>query len=56
MVGNLRELLLDEEGAEIRELPGAGGAENDDLDEHPPDDTSVGGLGLVSELGFPFLG
>lgn len=40
----------------MRELPGAGHAENDELDGHPPDYAPVGGLGLVSEFGFSFLG
>lgn len=51
----LRQLLLDEEGAQMRQLPGAGAAENDELDNHPSNDTGVGGLGLISELGLAFL-
>ncbi len=51
----LRQLLLDEEGAQMRQLPGAGTAENDELDNHPSNDTGVGGLGLISELGLAFL-
>lgn len=50
-----RELLLDEEGAQVGQLPGAGGAQDDELDGHPADDAGVGGLGLVSEFGFSFL-
>lgn len=51
----LRKFLLDEEGSQVRELPRAGGAQDDELDDHPPHDAGVGGLGLVSELGFPLL-
>jgi hypothetical protein len=47
----LGELLLDEEGAEVRELPCACDAKNDELDEDPANDSSVRGLGLISELG-----
>lgn len=50
----LRQLLLDEEGTQMRQLPDAGTAENDELDNHPANDTGVGGLGLVSELGLAF--
>jgi hypothetical protein len=39
----------------MRELPGAGAAEHDELDENPPDDASVCCLRLVTELGLPFL-
>lgn len=52
----LRELLLDEEGAEVGELPGGGSGEDDELDDDPTDDARVGGLRVVSELGFTFLG
>lgn len=39
----------------MRQLPGAGAAEDDELDNHPSDDAGVGRLGLISELGFAFL-
>lgn len=51
----LSELLLDEEGSEMRELPGAGDAEDDKLDDDPADDTGVCRLGLISELGLSLL-
>lgn len=54
--GALRELLLDEEGAEVGELPGGGGGEDDELDDDPADDAGVGGFRVVSELGLTFLG
>lgn len=38
------------------ELPGGGAGEDDELDDDPADDARVGGLGVVSELGFAFLG
>lgn len=37
------------------ELPCTGNAQDDELDEGPADDASVGGLGLVAELGFTLL-
>lgn len=52
---HLCELLLDEERSKVGELPGASDAEGGELDEHPADDTTVGGFGLISELGFAFL-
>lgn len=52
---DLGQLLLDEEGPQMRELPCAGSGENDDLDKHPSDGTGVGSLGLVSEFGLTFL-
>lgn len=51
----LSELLLDEEGSEMRELPGAGDAKDDKLDDDPADDTGVCRLGLISELGLSLL-
>lgn len=51
----LRKLLLDEEAAEVRKLPGAGSAEDDELQQDPADDAGVGGLGLITEFGFTFL-
>lgn len=38
------------------ELPGGGSGEDDELDDDPTDDARVGGLRVVSELGFTFLG
>lgn len=51
----LRELLLNEEGSQVGELPCTGSAQNDNLNQHPSNDTSIGGFGLVSELGLAFL-
>jgi hypothetical protein len=51
----LGELLLDEERAQMGELPGTGDAENHHLDEHPADDSAVCRLGLISELGLSLL-
>lgn len=53
--GASRQLLLDEEGAQVRELPCAGDAEHDDLDEGPAHDAGIGRLGLIAELGFALL-
>lgn len=39
----------------MRKLPCAGGSQDDDLNDHPANDTRVGRLGLVSELGLSFL-
>jgi hypothetical protein len=36
-------------------LPGAGDAEDDELDEDPPDDTGVRCFRLVTEFGLTFL-
>jgi hypothetical protein len=47
--------LLDEEGSEVGELPGAGNAEGGELDKHPANYTAVGGFGLISEFGLTFL-
>lgn len=52
---SLRKLLLDEEAAEVRKLPGAGNTEDDKLEQDPADDAGVGGLGLITEFGFAFL-
>lgn len=52
---SLRELLLDEEGPQMRQLPGASDGKHDKLDEHPSDNTGVGRLGLVAEFGFALL-
>jgi hypothetical protein len=39
----------------MRELPGASGGQNGQLDESPAHDTAVGSLGLVTELSLTFL-
>jgi len=39
----------------MRELPCAGHAEDDQLEEDPSYHARVGGLGLVAEFGFAFL-
>lgn len=39
----------------MRELPGASDAEDDELDQNPADDASVGGFGLIAEFGFALL-
>ena len=39
----------------MRELPSAGGAEDDELDNDPADNTSVCRFGLVSEFGLTLL-
>ena len=51
----LRQLLLDEEGPQVGELPCTGNSQNNELDECPADDAGVSGLGLVAELGFTLL-
>jgi hypothetical protein len=51
----LGELLLDEEGSEVRQLPCAGNSQHSELDQDPADDTVVGELGLISELGLTLL-
>jgi hypothetical protein len=33
---SLGKFLFDEEGSQVRELPGASDAEDNDLDQHPP--------------------
>ena len=52
---SLSELLLDEERTQMGELPGACAPQDSQLDEDPADDSAVGRLGLISELGFTFL-
>lgn len=52
---SLGKLLLDEEGPQMRQLPGTGDAEHGQLDQDPAHNTRVGRLGLVAELGFAFL-
>lgn len=39
----------------MRQLPGASDGKHDKLDEHPSNNTGVGGLGLVTEFGFALL-
>lgn len=39
----------------MRQLPGAGSREDDELDDGPADDARVGGFGLVTEFGLTFL-
>jgi hypothetical protein len=51
----LRQFLLDEEVAEVGELPGAGADDDDELDDDPADDAGVCEFGMVSEFGFSFL-
>ena len=51
----LSKLLLDEEGAEVGELPRAGYTQDGELDERPADDAGVGGFGLIAEFGFTLL-
>lgn len=50
-----RQLLLDEERPQVRKLPCAGTAENNELNEHPPDNTCVCSFGLIAEFGLSFL-
>jgi hypothetical protein len=52
---NLNKLLLDEESAQMRQLPRASDAEDSKLDQSPSDDAGVCALGLVAELGFALL-
>lgn len=55
LFASLCKLLLDEEGPQVGQLPGARHAEHDELDQDPSDHTRVGALGLIAELGFAFL-
>lgn len=52
----LSKLLLDEEGAQVGELPRAGYTQDGELDERPAHDAGVGCFGLVAEFGFALLG
>ena len=54
-VVKLSQFLLDEEGAEMRQLPSAGHGEDDELDQSPTDDSGVGGFGLIAEFRFSIL-
>lgn len=49
------ELLLDEERPQMGQLPSTRSSQNHQLDQHPPNDTGVCSLGLVSEFSFSFL-
>lgn len=49
------ELLLDEKGAQVGKLPSTRNTDDEELDDDPANDAAVGGLGLVSELGFSLL-
>lgn len=51
----LSKLLLDEEGAQMRQLPDAGDTENNELDKCPANDARVCVFGLVAEFGFALL-
>ena len=51
----LRELLLDEESAQMRQLPCASDTEDDELDHGPSNNAGVCSLRLVAELSFAFL-
>lgn len=48
-------LLLNKERTQMRELPSAGGAEDDELNDDPSNDAGVGRLGLISEFGLSLL-
>ena len=39
----------------MRQLPRAGDTQDGELDQNPADDTGIGRLGLVPELGLSFL-
>jgi hypothetical protein len=51
----LGQLLLDEEGSEMRELPGASDAKHNELNNDPSNNAGVCRLGLISELGLSLL-
>jgi hypothetical protein len=51
----LCELLLDKEGPQMRQLPGARRGEHRQLDQNPPHHARVGALGLIAKFGFTFL-
>lgn len=52
---NLCQFLLDEERAQMRQLPCTGNAQDTQLNQRPAHDLCIGRLALVTELGFPFL-
>lgn len=47
--------MLDEKGAQVRQLPCASDTEDGKLNQSPANDASVGRLGLISEFGLAFL-
>lgn len=47
--------LLDKERPEMRQLPGAGGRQDDELDDGPADDTGIGRFGLITKFSLSFL-
>lgn len=49
------QLLLDEECAQVSELPRASDAKDGELDQSPSDDAGVCAFGLVAEFGFALL-
>ncbi len=51
----LCQLLLDEKRPQVRELPCAGDAQNNQLQQCPSNNTRVCGFGLISEFGFTLL-
>lgn len=50
-----RELLLDEEVSQMRQLPGTCYANHNQLDNDPANDSGIGILGLVPEFGLALL-
>lgn len=52
---SLGKLLLDEEGAQMRQLPCASNTKDNELDDGPANNAGIRGFGLVAELGFAFL-
>ena len=52
---SLGKLLLDEKGAQMRELPYASYGENNELDQRPANDARVCVFGLIAEFGFTLL-
>lgn len=54
-LNSLCKLLLDKEGPQVRQLPGARHAQHGQLDQDPAHHAAVGALGLVAELGLAFL-
>ena len=51
----LSKLLLDEERAQMRQLPDAGDTKDNELDKCPANDARVRVLGLVTEFGLALL-
>jgi hypothetical protein len=52
---SLYKLLLDEESAQMCQLPRASDTKDSKLDQSPSDDAGVCALGLIAELGFALL-